>query len=154
MIKCHFPNKQTNVRVSDKPWITQSLKSSISKRQKLFHKYGKNSENNKYWRNKVQRDVKSARKKFYMNAVEKLKSTNSSRWWKEVKSLGCLKSNRSWAHQCYLTLIQHYRTWLNHIINFFLALLLTLNFCQSTVTNSSSQCLGIYLSILGKFSLN
>ena len=58
MIECHFPNKLTNVRVSDKPWITQSLKSSISKRQKLFHKYGKNSENYKYWCNKVQRDVK------------------------------------------------------------------------------------------------
>ena len=99
MIECHFPNKLTNVRVSDKPWITQSLKSSISKRQKLFHKYGKNSENYKYWRNKVQRDVKSACKKFYMNAVEKLKSTNSSRWWKEVKSLGGLKSNGSWTHQ-------------------------------------------------------
>ena len=75
------------------------FKSSISKRQKLFHKYGKNSENYKYWRNKVQRDVKSARKKFYMNAVEKLKSTNSSRWWKEVRSLGGLKSNGSWTHQ-------------------------------------------------------
>ena len=54
MIECHFPNKLTNVRVSDKPWITQSLKSSISKRQKLLHKYGKNSETYKYWRNKVQ----------------------------------------------------------------------------------------------------
>ena len=44
MIECYFPNKSTNVRFSDKPWITQSLKSSISKRQKLFHKYGKDSE--------------------------------------------------------------------------------------------------------------
>ena len=34
-----------------------------------------------------------------MNAVEKLKSTNHSRWWKEVKSLGGLKSNESWVHQ-------------------------------------------------------
>ena len=79
--------------------VTQSLKSSINKRQKLLHKYGKNSETYKYWRNKVQRDVKSAREKYYMNAVEKLKNTNSSRWWKEVKSLGGLKSNGSWAHQ-------------------------------------------------------
>ena len=28
-----------------------------------------------------------------------LKSTYSSRWWKEVKSLGDLKSNKSWPHQ-------------------------------------------------------
>ena len=47
----------------------------------------------------MQRDVKLARRKYYSNAVEKLKSTNSSRWWKEVKSLGGLKSNESWRHQ-------------------------------------------------------
>ena len=49
----------------------------------------------------MQRDVKLARRKYYYysNAVEKLKSTNSSRWWKEVKSLGGLKSNESWLHQ-------------------------------------------------------
>ena len=37
MIKFYFqiPNKLTNVRVSDKAWMTQSLKSSIRKRQKL-----------------------------------------------------------------------------------------------------------------------
>ena len=99
MIECYFPNKLTNVRVSDKPWITQLLKSSIGKRQKLFHKYGKDSETYKYWRNKVQRDAKLARGKYYRNAVEKLKSTNSSRWWKEVKSLGGLKSNESGPHQ-------------------------------------------------------
>ena len=40
-----------------------------------------------------------ARGKYYRNAVEKLKSTNSSRWWKKVKSLGGLKSNESWPHQ-------------------------------------------------------
>ena len=49
--------------------------------------------------NKVQRNVKLARRKYYRNAVEKLKSTNSSRWWKEVKSLDGLKSNESWLHQ-------------------------------------------------------
>ena len=78
MIECYFPNKSTNVRVTDKPWITQSLTSSISKRQKFFHKYGKDSETYKYWRNKVQRDVKLACGKYYRNAVEKLKSTNFS----------------------------------------------------------------------------
>ena len=99
MIECYFPNKSTHVRASDKPWITQSLKSSVGKRQMLFHKYGKGSETYKYWRNKVQRDVKLACGKYYRNAVEKLKSTNSSRWWKEVKSFGGLKCNVSWPHQ-------------------------------------------------------
>ena len=53
----------------------------------------------KFWRNKVQRDVKAARRKHYANSVQKLKSANPSRWWKEVKSLGGLSSRESWVHQ-------------------------------------------------------
>ena len=34
-----------------------------------------------------------------MNAAEKLKRTNSFRWWKEVISLGGLKFNQAWVHE-------------------------------------------------------
>jgi hypothetical protein len=44
MMDCFFPNKPTSVRESDKPWMTSSLKSYISKRQKSLHKYGRNSQ--------------------------------------------------------------------------------------------------------------
>ena len=95
MMDCFFPNKPTSVRESDKPWMTSSLKSSISKRQKSLHKYGRNSQAYRFWRNKVQRDVKVARRKYYANSVQKLKSANPSRWWKEVKSIGGLSSRES-----------------------------------------------------------
>ena len=99
MMDCFFPNKPTSVRESDKPWMNSSLKSSISKRQKSLHKYGRNSQAYRFWRNKVQRDVKVARRKYYANSVQKLKSANPSRWWKEVKSIGGLSSRESWVHQ-------------------------------------------------------
>jgi hypothetical protein len=84
MMECYFPSKFTNARQSYKPWITQSLKGSICKRQKRLNKYGKNSVSYKYWRKKVQRDAKPAREKYYnMNSFEKLKNSNPSRWWKE-----------------------------------------------------------------------
>ncbi|CAB4033726.1 Hypothetical predicted protein [Paramuricea clavata] len=44
-------------------------------------------------------NVKVARRKYYANSVQKLKSANPSRWWKEVKSIGGLSSRESWVHQ-------------------------------------------------------
>jgi hypothetical protein len=72
---------------------------SIGKRQKALHRHGGNSQGNEFWHDKVQRDVKVARRKYYANSVQKLKSANPSRWWKEVKSLGGLSSWESWVHQ-------------------------------------------------------
>ena len=34
-----------------------------------------------------------------VTSVGKLKQGNSSKWWKEVKSIGCLSSRDSWHHQ-------------------------------------------------------
>ena len=90
---------RTKVRQSDKPWKTPSLKSAISKRQKALHSYSKSSPMFKFWRNKVIVDVKSARSKYYATSVSKLKQGNSSKWWKEVKSVGGLSSRDSWHHQ-------------------------------------------------------
>jgi hypothetical protein len=61
--------------------------------------YGKISQIYKYWRNKVQQEVKTARKRFYHQSVKKLKNTNPARWWKEIKSVGGLSSQQCWHHQ-------------------------------------------------------
>ena len=63
--------------------MTPSLKFVIKKRQIAFRKDGKSSQVNKFWRGKVQGDVKTARSKYYSNSVAKLKDTNPSRWWKK-----------------------------------------------------------------------
>ena len=64
-----------------------------------FYEYGKNSYAFKYWRNKVQYAVKQARKTYYSHSVDKLKNTNPTRWWKEIKSVGSLSSQVSWHSQ-------------------------------------------------------
>ena len=86
MIDNFFPLARTMVRKCDKPWITPSIKCAIAKRQKALHTNGKNSDIYKYWRNKVQLSIKTARKKYYMCSVEKLKNSNPARWWNEVKT--------------------------------------------------------------------
>ena len=53
----------------------------------------------KYWRNKVIMGVQSARTKYHATSVCKLKQGNSSKWWKEVNSIGGLSSRDSWHHQ-------------------------------------------------------
>lgn len=98
-IDYYFPLNLTNVRKSDKPWITSSLKLFIKKRQHALHAFGKSSEIYKKWRNKVQVEVKSARDKYYHSTVKKLKTSNTSRWWKEIKLLGGLSSHQTWFHQ-------------------------------------------------------
>ena len=96
MIEYYFPLNKTKICKSDKAWMTPSFKIAIAKRQKAFHIYGKNSEAYKFWRNKIQRDVKSARSQYFRKSVEKLNEVNPSRWWREVKSLGGLKSSDVW----------------------------------------------------------
>ncbi|CAB4039767.1 Hypothetical predicted protein [Paramuricea clavata] len=98
MIESFFPKRQLRTRKSDKAWVTQSLKSLIKRRQRALHLYGKFSHIYKYWRNKVQQEVKTARKRFYHQSVKMLKNTNPARWWKEIKSLGGLSFQQSWYH--------------------------------------------------------
>ena len=82
MIDKLFPLERTSERKCDKPWMTSSIKSAIARRQKALHESGKNSDIYKYWRNKVQ---STARKKYYVGSVGKLKNPNPARWWKELK---------------------------------------------------------------------
>lgn len=63
-------------RKSDKVWVTQSLNLLIKRRQRAVYLYRKTSEIYKNWRNKVQKEVKIARNKFYNQSVKKLKNTN------------------------------------------------------------------------------
>ena len=64
-----FPWKTAKKHVNDRPWITNNIKRSISKRQSAFTKYGKDSILYKFWRNRVQREIKFAKREFYNNKV-------------------------------------------------------------------------------------
>ena len=75
MIEHFFPKKQLKTRKSDKAW----LKMSIRRRQRALYLYGKTSQIFKFWRNRVQQEVKSAHNKFYHQTVKKLKSSNPTK---------------------------------------------------------------------------
>ena len=86
MVNYFCPVTLSKVRSSDKPWMTLSLKLYLKKRLMAFNEYGKNSYAYKYWRNKVQYEIKQARKTYYRSSVDKLKNNNPAKWWKEIKS--------------------------------------------------------------------
>lgn len=98
----YLPFKIMRVHNSDKPWITTRIKSWIKRRQKCLAQHGKYSPLFKLWRNKVQYAIKYAKKSFYNSKVKKLKESNTSKWWKEVKNLSGLADKKG---QCFQNLI-------------------------------------------------
>ncbi|KAI8484066.1 hypothetical protein Bbelb_381840 [Branchiostoma belcheri] len=84
-IETHFPIRRVKMHPTDKPWVTPELKSLILKRQEAFSQ-GKTC----LWkqlRNKINREVKRARKSHYCNRVEKLKKENPGKWYQEIKTI-------------------------------------------------------------------
>ena len=60
-INSYFPLKKQKVSVYDKPWVSNKLKQFISKRQTSLVRYGKYSHSFKFWRNKVQAEIRTCR---------------------------------------------------------------------------------------------
>ena len=80
---------------ADVPWMNESLKSLIMKRQKAFCAYGPDSAQFKYFRNLVNRQRKICRGKYYESKIQHLKGENPKRWWDETKRLCGLKTSHS-----------------------------------------------------------
>ena len=80
-----MPNKRITLHVNDPPWITANFKNLIKKRQAAFS--NGNIELFRYYRNRVNRERKICREKFYSSKVEHLKKSKPSRWWSEVKQI-------------------------------------------------------------------
>ena len=80
-----MPKRRITLHVNDPPWITANFKILIKKRQAAFS----NGDNElfRYYRNRVNRERKKCREKFYSLKVEHLKKSKPSRWWKEVKQI-------------------------------------------------------------------
>ena len=93
MLEKLLPIKRTQIRQSDKPWMTPSLKCSITKRQRMLHKYGKSSVMFGIIKSSLTLSQPD------LNIISKLKDSNPSKWWKEVKSIGGLSCSNSWHHQ-------------------------------------------------------
>lgn len=94
-----LPLKKQKTCTQDKRWISNKLKSLISKRQTSLAKYGKQSRVFKIWRNKVQWAVRTCKEVYYKNKVHNIKDHNIFKWWKEVRKLDCNLSQMEWPEQ-------------------------------------------------------
>ena len=90
-----MPAKPVKIFTADVPWMIESLKSLIMKRQKAFCAYGPDSAQFKYFRNLVNRKRKICRGKYYESKIQHLKGENPKRSWDETKRLCGLKTSHS-----------------------------------------------------------
>ena len=88
-----MPVKQTRVCTADAPWMTQSLKMLILRRQNAFNTAGPNSALFKYYRNLVNRERKACKSRYYESKIQQMKGENPKRWWNEVKRLSAMTSH-------------------------------------------------------------
>lgn len=85
-----LPVRSKRICTTEPPWITSTLKQLIKERQRaLSHD---NLRVFRYLRNRVNRERKVCRAKYYQAKVEHLKDSKPSVWWREVKKLSCLSS--------------------------------------------------------------
>ncbi|KAI8519243.1 hypothetical protein Bbelb_025000 [Branchiostoma belcheri] len=71
---------------SDKPWITPRIKHLIKLRQRKFTS-GSSAVMSKFYRNKVQREIRRAKNKFYTIDVEGRKKDNPRSWHNGLKAI-------------------------------------------------------------------
>ena len=98
-IDSFLPRKIGKKHPTDRPWISKKLKFWIRKRQSAFLRHGEDSSNYKFWRNKVKGEVKKAKNHYYHDKVAQVESTNSSKWWRQIKSLTGQEIQQEWYHQ-------------------------------------------------------
>ncbi|XP_071963865.1 uncharacterized protein [Antedon mediterranea] len=78
-----FPLKNIKTHNTNKPWLTQNIRNSISERQKAFK-----SNNLTHWkacRNKVKREIIKAKVKFNVDRVRHLQKTDPGKWHQQVR---------------------------------------------------------------------
>ena len=81
-IDIFLPEKIIKKHPTDRPWVTCKLNKWIRKRPNAFIRYGKSSQLYKFWRNKIQREIKTTKNIFYSSRVDDIEYSNSSKWWK------------------------------------------------------------------------
>ena len=85
---------KTKINFSNEPpWMSQSLKQLIRRRQRALNQSGQSIF--RALRNQVNRERKTCRAKFYKSKVEHLKNCSPATCWKEVKKLSSMSSQVS-----------------------------------------------------------
>ncbi|KAJ8381297.1 hypothetical protein SKAU_G00020750 [Synaphobranchus kaupii] len=85
MLDTCMPKRRKRVRTTDKPWMTEKVKSIIQNRQEHFHKHGR-TKKWKILRNQAQKLVKQAKDSYYTRHIQQLKNENPRKWWDFVNT--------------------------------------------------------------------
>ena len=94
----HFPVVKLKKKYNNrKPWLSDGLRNSIKRKNKLYHKYKKidsvmNEKKYKEYRNKLSSCLRYAEKQYYFELIQKYKS-NLRKSWNIIKSI--INKNRS-----------------------------------------------------------
>lgn len=87
-----FPTKRMTMHSSDVPWITPRVKRLMQQRNRAFYI---DSSLYRTLRNKVIREIRSAKKSFYPTKIHHLKQASISQWFTKVKDLCGIKKQSS-----------------------------------------------------------
>ena len=80
-----LPMKSKTIITNEPPWLNRNLKKMILARQEALSRGDMTTFRS--LRNRVNRERKSCRSKYYDSRVKQLKESDPSGWWKEIKKL-------------------------------------------------------------------
>ena len=80
-----LPMKSNTIITNEPPWLNRNLKKMILARQEALSRGDMTTFRS--LRNRVNRERKSCRSKYYDSRVKQLKESDPSGWWKEIKKL-------------------------------------------------------------------
>ncbi|XP_071477419.1 uncharacterized protein [Diadema antillarum] len=84
-IEKHFPMRRVKLHPTDKDWMTPKIKAMIKSRQKAFS--CRNTAVYKHYRNKVSREIATAKSTFYSTKIQNLKTSNPAAWYRGIRSM-------------------------------------------------------------------
>ena len=88
-----MPERKVKFHTNDAPWITEEFKQLIKSRQRAFS--SGNSQLFKFYRNKVNRERKLLRAKFFATKVSNLWKTKPKAWWSNIKRISGMKTSNT-----------------------------------------------------------
>lgn len=81
----HMPQKTVQRHSNDKPWVDDHFRHLIKLRQQAFT--SGNQPMYRFFRNKVNRQARKLKEKYFKKHIKDLSNTDSGQWWKKTKSL-------------------------------------------------------------------
>ena len=88
-IEYHFPLRIVKRQNSDKPWVTDHIKHLVAARQNAFA--SGNKIRFRSLRNKVIREITSAKQSYYAGRIRDMQKTNPGKWHREIRNLANCK---------------------------------------------------------------